>query len=112
MDTAMNPFVRTWTANLELRKEPAPGRDFSFVDAPLRAMTNERGEYRLDGLYAGEFFLIALPHNASADANGAPKRTGFGKTFYPGVVSFAAAKSVRVSPGSSSTADITSDSKS
>lgn len=90
-----------------LHNSPVPGRTFSFVSAQLRAMTNELGEYRLDGLYAGEFFLIALPHNAPADAKGPPKRTGFGNTFYPGVASFAEAKSVRVRPGVSSNADIT-----
>ena len=72
------------------------------------ALTNERGEYRLDGLYAGEFFLIALPHDPPADAKGVTAaRTGFGNTFYPGVASFAEAKSVRVGPGVTPTADIT-----
>jgi Carboxypeptidase regulatory-like domain len=90
-----------------LHDAPVPGRTFSFVSARLRAMTNERGEYRLDGLYAGAFFLIALPHNSPADANGARKRTGFGNTFYPAVASFAEARSVSVRPGISPTADIT-----
>jgi hypothetical protein len=83
------------------------GRTFTFASAQLRAMTNERGEYRLDGLYAGEFVLIALPHNPPVDAKGTPARSGFGNTFYPGVASFAEAKSVRVGPGITPTADIT-----
>jgi hypothetical protein len=83
-----------------------PGRTFSFVSARLRGMTNDRGEYRLDGLYAGEFFLIALPHNAAHDERGTPRRTGFGNTFYPGVATFAEARSVRVAPGLTPTADI------
>ena len=83
------------------------GRTFTFVSAQLRAMTNARGEYRLDGLYAGEFFLVALPHNPPLDEKGNPARSGFGNTFYPGVASFAEAKSVRVDPGITPTADIT-----
>src|SRR5687768_1435178 len=41
-------------------------RPFRPVNVRLGAMTNERGEYRLDGLYPGEFFVIALPHNPPA----------------------------------------------
>jgi hypothetical protein len=70
-------------------------------------MTNERGEYLLERLNAGEYFMVALPHNAYADANGAPRRTGFGNTFYPGVASFTEAKAVSVRPGIPATADIT-----
>jgi hypothetical protein len=90
-----------------LREMKVWGRDFGFVSAQLRAMTNERGEYRLEGLYAGEFFLVALPHNPAVDAVAKEQRTGFGNTFYPGVASFADAKAVRVEPGITPTADIT-----
>ncbi len=98
---APNTFVTA------LRRAPTPGRAFRPVSVKLRAMTNVRGEYRLEGLNAGEYFLIALPHNAYADTNGTPKRTGFGNTFYPSVASFTAAKAVSVRPGIPSTADIT-----
>jgi hypothetical protein len=105
LDPDGRPVPNTFVTALDT--SPVPGRTFSFVDARLRAMTNERGEYRLGGLYAGEFYLIALPHNPRADAKGTRKRTGFGNTFYPGVSTFAEAKSVRVRPGVSPTADIT-----
>jgi hypothetical protein len=99
------PVPNTFVA--ALRTSPVAGRLFSFVDARQRVVTNERGEYRVDGLYAGAFFLIALPHNPPADEKGTPKRTGFGNTFHPGVASFAEATSVRVGPGVTPTADIT-----
>ena len=61
----------------------------------LRSSSSARGEYRLGGFYAGQCYLIALPHNPPADAQGIPKRTGFGNTFYPGVASFAASRASR-----------------
>jgi hypothetical protein len=90
-----------------LRASSEPGDDFRFVSARLGALTDDRGEYRLDGLSAGEFFLIALPHNPSRGGNAALQRTGFGNTFYPRVASFAEAKSVRIEPGKPATADLT-----
>lgn len=97
---APNTFVTA------LRRSPAPVQSFRPVSVRLRAMTNEQGEYRLEGLSAGEYFLIALPHNAYADTNGTPTRTGFGNTFYPGVASFTDAKVVTVGPGNPRIADI------
>jgi len=68
-----------------LKRPTEPGKTFSFVDARLHAITNSQGEFRLEGLYAGEFFLVALPRNTP----GAPRHTGLGNTFHPNVASFA-----------------------
>ena len=53
LDTAGRPVKNVFVTALHNR--PVSGRTFSFVNARLRAMTNDRGEYRLGGLYAGEF---------------------------------------------------------
>jgi hypothetical protein len=104
LDPEGGPVPSVFVTALE---KASDGRPFRFVDARLRAMTNSKGEYRLDGLYANDFYLIALPHNGTHDERGNLKRTGFGNTFYPGVPTFAEATSVRVAPGVTPTADIT-----
>jgi hypothetical protein len=97
----------TGTFVTALQKGGVSGRPFDFVSARLRSITNEKGEFRLEGLYTGEFYLIALPHNRPVDAAARPNRTGFGNTFYPGVRAFADAKVVVVRPGFPAAADIT-----
>lgn len=55
-----------------LQKARAPGRSFSLVSGRLRVTANDPGDYRLDGPYAGEFFLFALPRAGQAAPKPAP----------------------------------------
>ena len=87
--------------------KPGSGRGFQFFSAQLRTATNERGEYRLEGLSAGQLYVIALPHNQPTDSAGQPNRAGYANTFYPGVDQLARAQPVVVKPGASSVANIT-----
>jgi hypothetical protein len=72
----------------------------------LGSTTNERGEFRLDGLYLGEFYVLALPHNSPFDVNNRVSRSGYANTFYPSVASLADAKLVDVTASSAATANI------
>jgi len=102
VDPSGTPVADTFVTALQ--KGGVSGRPFGFVSARLGSITNAKGEFRLDGLYAGEFYVIALPHNPPVDASGRPSRTGFGNTFYPGVRAFTEAKVVVVRPGMPATA--------
>jgi hypothetical protein len=88
---------------------PRPGtsRGFQFFSAQLHTTTNDRGEYRLEGLGLGEFYVIALPHNQLLNQAGQASRAGYANTFYPGADSIAGAKPVIVKPGVATMANIT-----
>ncbi len=90
-----------------LRPEPSIGRPFSFVSARLHTLTNERGEFRLDGLNLGEFYVVALPHNSPLDAFHQLNRSGYANTFYPNAPSPAEAKLVQVTASGPAVANIT-----
>ena len=105
VDPSGTPVANTFVTALQ--KGRVSGRPFDFVSARLGSLTSEKGEFRLDALYAGEFYLIALPRNPPVDASGRPTRTGFGNTFYPGVRAFTDAKIVVVRPGMPATALVT-----
>jgi hypothetical protein len=105
IDPSGTPVAGTFVTALQ--KGGVSDRPFDFVSARIGSLTNDKGEFRLGGLYAGEFYLVALPHNPPVDAAGRPNRTGFGNTFYPGVRAFADAKVIVVRPGIPASADIT-----
>jgi hypothetical protein len=86
---------------------PSGGRPFSFVSARLHTITNERGEFRLEGLYLGQFYVVALPHNPVRGANNQLNRSGFGKTFFPNASNLSDAKMVTVTTSAVATTDIT-----
>src|SRR5688572_15302813 len=67
---------------------------FTPVSVQLYATTNELGEFRLEGLYPGEFYVIAIPRNVPLD--GRPRRFGLRNTFHPSAVTPGDAKLVRV----------------
>jgi hypothetical protein len=104
LDPAGHPIQGTFVAALVPRQD---ARRFSPVDVRLHALTNERGEFRLDGLYFGEFYIVALPHNPPLDATRHLNRSGYATTFYPSALSLADAKTLRVTTGGPPTADIT-----
>ena len=86
---------------------PTDSRGFQFFSARLGAVTNDRGEYRLEGLGPGEFYVVALPHNSMTDSTGQPNRAGYGNTFHPAAIRFADARRVVVKPGLPAIANIT-----
>ena len=87
--------------------KPSVARGFQFFSAQLWTTTNERGEYRLEGLSLGEFLVIALPHNQLLDPAGLPNRAGYANTFYPAADAIEGAKRVVVKPGGAAIANIT-----
>jgi hypothetical protein len=85
---------------------PADSRGFQFFSARLGALTNDRGEYRLEALAFGEFYVIALPHNTMTDSAARASRAGYANTFHPGAIRLADAKGVVVKPGVPAIANI------
>ena len=90
-----------------LKPLPSGGRLFSPVDVRLYSITNDRGEFRLDGLYPGQFYVVALPHNPVRNPMNELNRSGFGRTFFPNVADPDRAQKVAVTPSGISRADIT-----
>jgi hypothetical protein len=80
---------------------------YHMVSALLHALTNDRGEFRLDGLPFKEVYVVALPHNPVLTADRQLNRSGYGNTFYPSAWRFADAKPVSITPSGPATADIT-----
>lgn len=105
LDASGNPVGGAFVT--ALRSDTSGGRPFRPVSARIHATTNGRGEFRLEGLHDGEFFVAALPHNPPVDAGNRLVRSGYGNTFHPGVAAVADARLVRVKPGAPATADIT-----
>ncbi len=88
--------------------EPAAGRPFHLANARLRSLTNELGEFRLEGdVYFGQYFVVALPHNQVLDAGGRTNRSGYANTFYPNAVRPADAKRVSVTASGPARIEIT-----
>jgi hypothetical protein len=85
------------------RGPDAAERPYGIVQANLGAMTDSSGRYELSLPYAGEFYLVALPRQATR----AVQRSGYGNTFHPNAARFADAVPVPVRPGPALTADIT-----
>ena len=63
------------------------------IDMSLRTVSNDRGEYRLFGLRAGEYILMALAPRLRSDTR------LFAPIYYPGVTDIAAAARIQLSPG-------------
>jgi hypothetical protein len=102
--------------------QPVPGVGVTLVErdefrgrtrfhpalANLRVATNPGGEYRIDGVRLGQYFVAAIPQNPGLDANGRPNRAGFGVTYHPSAKTAAEATPVMVDVrGGPVTADIT-----
>jgi len=87
---------------------PDATRSYAMVSALLHAVTDALGNFHLDGLSLGEFYVVALPHNSALDAGGRPNRSGFANTFYPGATDFEHAEKVTVATAAAPvTANIT-----
>jgi Carboxypeptidase regulatory-like domain len=79
---------------------------FHPSDVRLSALTDHRGEYRLDNLYPGEYFVVAIPQNPPT-RDGRVTRTGLAIAYYPAARNAAEAMPVRVGVQQAQTADIT-----
>jgi hypothetical protein len=62
--------------------------------------TDDRGMYRIFGLAAGEYYVVAQPGDGSFSMTQSDSRSGFAPTYYPGTPSPADAQKLRVTPGS------------
>jgi protocatechuate 3,4-dioxygenase beta subunit len=75
--------------------------------------TNDLGEYRIAGLRAGQYLVIALPRPNMVLLSAAPNKTHPGErlvyapTYYPGVADEKQASALQVTPGGVATADFT-----
>lgn len=103
-DTAGGPVSQTFVTALV--PDVREGRDFRPVDVRLHALTSPDGQFRLQLPYAGEFYVVALPHNAPVQGRSVATQ-GFGNTFHSSSGSASEAKKVRVMPGQPAVADIT-----
>ena len=88
---------------------PAPARPYGFepVSVQLKTETDEHGNFVLDGLAPGEYYVIAVPRNPAVDAAGRLNASGYANTFHPSAVHVADAARVRVAPFARATANIT-----
>jgi hypothetical protein len=80
---------------------------FHPADVRLSALTDHRGEYRLENLNPGEYFVVAIPHNRSLLPDGRVIRTGHAITYHPSAPQAADAMAVMVGVQQAQTADIT-----
>jgi hypothetical protein len=80
---------------------------FHPADVRLSALTDHRGEYRLENLNPGEYFVVAIPHNRSRLPDGRVTRTGHAITYHPSAPRAADAMAVMVGVQQAQTADIT-----
>jgi len=105
LDASGKPVPDTFVT--ALKPLPSGGRPFSPVDVRLYSITNDHGEFRLDGLFPGQFYVVALPHNVVRSPMNLPNRSGFGRTFFPNVTNPDKAQKIAVTPSANSRADIT-----
>jgi hypothetical protein len=105
VDASGKPVAGTFVTALW----PNADRKYGFepVSGRRRAEADERGEFVLDNLVAGEYYVIAVPRNAAVDSAGRPNLSGFGNTFYPSAARVSEATLVRVTPMGRVTANIT-----
>ena len=87
---------------------PSPDRPHGvmLVSARLHTETDEQGHFVLEGLSAGEYYVIAVPRNPVLDAAGRANASGHANTFHPNAVHVSDAAPVRVAAFSQTTANI------
>jgi hypothetical protein len=102
-DSAGQPVAGVFVT--ALRPPASSDRPFEIVSVLLHAITDANGEYRLDGLSIGDYFILALPKNAPGSPQ-QPVRTGYGKTFFPNASDVKSAGTVHVSGAEPARADL------
>jgi len=89
-----------------LRPNASSPKKFQFVSALLHTRTDTDGQFRLDGLALGDYYVVALPHNG-AGSGVLANRSGFRMTFFPNAIDVAGAQTVHVTGTSPAQADVT-----
>jgi hypothetical protein len=90
-----------------LVRENVLGRqEFHFANVRLQVPTDADGRYRIDETRLGEFFVVAIPHNAARAADGRPNRSGYRITYYPSAATVEQAMPVVVNTREPQIADI------
>jgi len=88
---------------------PAPERPHGFepVWVQLQTETDEQGDFVLDGLALGEYYVVAVPRNLAVSAAGRLNASGYANTFHPSAARVVDAARVRVAAFARATANIT-----
>jgi hypothetical protein len=104
-DQARRPVADAFvTALLPTYKKDQP---FTVFSTRVHTTTDSHGNFRLEGLYPADFYVVVLPHNPALDKGGRPSRDGYANTFSPSAPTAASAKLVRVNIGVTAVAEIT-----
>jgi hypothetical protein len=97
--------VRLATTSVRLVSNDATPPAGSASAPQLTMVTNSQGEYRLERLPPGQYYVSAvlktsnIERTRAREARGRSERVGYGPTFYPGTTYLAQASPVRVRPG-------------
>jgi len=83
------------------------GRRVGLVDARLRVVPNERGEYSIDNVAPGSYYVVAIPVHEPVQRNGGATTSGHSITYYPSASDISAARQVSVTMSRPVVADIT-----
>lgn len=102
-DAAGQPVADVFVTALR----PDAERSYVPVSVRLFAVTDRDGMFRLADMPRGDFFVVALPHNAVRARDGTPNREGFANTFFPSARAVDRAQTVSVAPRTPATANIT-----
>jgi hypothetical protein len=94
-DAAGQPVADVFVTALR----PDAERSYVPVSARLYAVTDRDGMFRLADMPRGDFFVVALPHNAVLARDGTPNREGFANTFFPSARAVDRARPSRSHPG-------------
>jgi hypothetical protein len=82
------------------------GKLVHMVNAQLRVVPNERGEYSID-IAPGSYYVVAIPVHEPFQPNGRPTTNGFSVTYFPSATDVAAAQHVTVTMTKPVVANIT-----
>lgn len=74
---------------------PDPARRYVMVSALLHTETDGRGQFRLDGMAQGDYYVVALPRNPAVVSQ-SMDRSGLANTFYPSSIDVDHAQKVNV----------------
>lgn len=83
-----------------LRSEYAAGFERVSPVASSRRASDDRGRFRVFGLPAGEYYVLAAPGSLTAGVAGDDDElAGYVPTFYPGTAGLTGAARIRIAPG-------------
>jgi hypothetical protein len=94
-------------AVVTLLERDAYGGPPHVVDMRLQIVTDADGRYAIPQARLGEFFVVAIPHNAMRTPDGRVNRSGCAITYFPSARSVDQATPVMVNVREAQTADIT-----